>query len=120
MVGISIAALEAAFAQACTFECLVGRHGTSRWLPTLVGRLDEDGYGEMLVQGMRRSNSCSVRTKAPSTGSVNAARPNMNFILWLLSSWALLQPRFMGWLLQMKMIMEVMIPGDAHDVTGDV
>lgn len=63
MVGISIAALEAAFAQACTFECLVGRHGTSRWL--LVGQLDEDGYGEMLVQGMRRANSCSVRTKAP-------------------------------------------------------
>ena len=68
MVGMSSQFFQAGFAQVCTFHFLIGRHGTSGRLPALAGRLDEDGYGEMLVKGERRSNSCSARTKACSRG----------------------------------------------------
>jgi len=70
MVGMSSQFFQAGFAQVCRFQFLIGRHGTSGRLPALAGRLDEDGYGEMLVKGERRSNSCSVRMKACSGGWV--------------------------------------------------
>jgi len=68
MVGMSSQFFQAGFAQVCRFQFLIGRHGTSGRLPALAGRLDEDGYGEMLVKGLRRSNSCSVRMKVCSRG----------------------------------------------------